>query len=158
MAINDNPNVPFYAVLDRSAYCPGSAVWRHWNRYRQHITIFNKNRTLYFNGGLIMTRNSPMARHMLQFVIKKIAETQISFQNAEQDALWAFTDSSFYGVLPPRLNCQPGGPCHTVCPPDVIGYHARDRSIWGIYRYFQYCIVTHQACMSPSLSALKEVH
>jgi hypothetical protein len=157
-AIQNNPDVPFYAVLDRSANCPGSAVWRNWNQYRQHITMFNKNRTLYFNGGLIMTRNSPIARRILQFVISKIAETKYSFQNAEQDALWAFTDSSLYGILPSSLNCQPGGPCRRVCPPDVIGYHARDGSITEMYRYFQHCMATHQVCMPPSPSASTEVH
>jgi hypothetical protein len=122
--IDKNSQAPIYAALDRSANCPESKVWQYWNGIRQSRTLFNKNTTLYFNGGLIVTRICPLTRAMLLFVIDKTLEIGSASPLTEQSALWSFSNSSLYGILPQSLNCFPGGSCDTVCPPDVIGYHA----------------------------------
>jgi lipopolysaccharide biosynthesis glycosyltransferase len=125
-----DPNAPIFAVLDIQANCPKGRRSKRFYRERQQITLFNRNRTpfLYFNTGFLLFRNGEMTKHMIQYVIKMISGMTSGFFFADQDCLWAFSNTSLYGVLPTKFNCRE---TRALCPlngcgPETSLYHSHD--------------------------------
>jgi lipopolysaccharide biosynthesis glycosyltransferase len=123
--VRNNPASPIFAFRARSAFCPKRLVWHRVNRFRQSITLSHRNSTLYFGGGLLLFPNCHLARVIPDHVIEMTAKRGSPFPCVEQDALWAFSNSSVYGILPWSFNCQMGGICGSRCFDDVGLVHAR---------------------------------
>jgi hypothetical protein len=62
---------------------------------------------------------------MMKDVIEMSALQQSPFPLVDQDMLWAFSNSSLYGILPWKFNCYPGGICHFRCEPGYDIIHGR---------------------------------
>jgi hypothetical protein len=104
------PDAPIFAVLDVQSKCPWGPNWREFYEDRQRNTIYNRNKDenmfLYFNSGFLLFRNCGLAKEMMRRVIDMTAVMTTGFQYADQDCLWAFSNSSLYGILPKKFNCM----------------------------------------------------
>jgi lipopolysaccharide biosynthesis glycosyltransferase len=123
--INGYQTTPIWAVVDRSVPCSGPHRFPAVYYTRHKITIYNKNLYLYFNSGFLLFRNCQSAKEIIRHVITMAARLTRPFPTGDQDMLWAFSNSSLYGVLPTTFNCQPGYICKLECRPDIAIVHGR---------------------------------
>jgi hypothetical protein len=91
--------------------------------YVQRIAIDNKNLHLYFNSGFLLFQNGESAKKIIRRVIDRAATLKQPFRFGDQDMLWAFSNSSSYGILPATFNCQPHKLCQLECGSDIALVH-----------------------------------
>jgi hypothetical protein len=121
--VSRNQQIPIWATLARSVPCSGPDRFREIYYSRQKITIYNKNQNLYFSGGFLLFRNCKDTQQMISRVIELGATQKQPFPAGDQDMLWAFSNSSLYGILPWTFNCQPDGICNVKCGPGYAVIH-----------------------------------
>jgi hypothetical protein len=121
--VSRNQHVPIWATLARPVPCSGpnrSATLYH---SRQKMTIYNTNQNLYFNSGFLLFRNCKNTQQIISRVLEIGATQKQPLPLGDQEMLWAFSNSSLYGILPWTFNCQPGGICNVKCEPGSAVIH-----------------------------------
>jgi lipopolysaccharide biosynthesis glycosyltransferase len=114
------PNAPIFAVLDLAVNCTHGTEVKQFYEGRQRITVYNRNKTpfLYYNSGFLVLRNCEMTKRMIRHVIEMTSKLGFGFDHADQDCLWAFTNTSLYGGLPNKFNCME---IRRLCPLNGCG-------------------------------------
>jgi hypothetical protein len=128
-------NAPLFAVLDIQTVCasggPSARYFAGFHRDRLELTIVNKNATefRYYNSGFLVMRNGELMRQIFGQVIGNISLRAPRFFYGDQDAIWAYSNTSLFGLLPMKFNCMDiRQTCSEhMCGPETLLFHSHDK-------------------------------